>query len=83
MRSLGRRGNEFWNTEERGRSARRGSQKEECHLKGGALLYRKGVHKGIWGIPKIKFTNVKILPTVSPVPRKETGRIIVPTLYGT
>lgn len=83
MRRLGRGGREFWNTEEHGRSGRGESQKEGCHLKGGASLYRKGVHKGIWGIQKIKFTNFKILPRVRLIPRKEIGRIIDPIPHGT
>lgn len=49
---------------------------------GRAPSYGKGVvQKGIWGIPKLKFTNFKILPRISPIPRKEEGTLSSLFLY--
>lgn len=47
----------------------RGVQKR-VSPKGRAPLYGERVQKGIWEIPKMKFTDFKILPRVSPTPRK-------------
>lgn len=48
-----------------------GNHRRRVSPKGRLPLCGKRVQKGAWGIPKIKFTTFKILPRVSPIPRKE------------
>lgn len=51
----------------RNREDRREVPEGRVSPEGRTLLCRKGVQKGIGGIPKLKFTNFKILSRFSPV----------------
>lgn len=56
---------------------------EGCHLRRGTHYIEKKFLQRDLGESKIKYTNFKIPPRVSLVPRKEIGRIIDPTPHGT